>query len=135
MRGERSRRPLAEVLTREQAESCVTVEFNPIRCGFHGADAPPLVTRDILNTGVKPASLLRRVRDNFENMGGVVMEHAALNGIAVHPDGAWLDVSPAAAAAAEDRVRVPPRTVAAALVVQRRRSTPGCRRTAAARRR
>ena len=33
------------VLTQEQADSCVTIEFNPIRCGFHGADAPPLITK------------------------------------------------------------------------------------------
>ena len=28
-------------------------------------------------------------------IGGVVMERAALDGITVHPDGAWMDVSPA----------------------------------------
>ena len=79
----------------EQAEGCVSIEFNPIRCGFHGVDAPNLITRDILNTGVKPALLLECVRENFERMGGVVMERASLNGITVHPDGAWLNVSPA----------------------------------------
>jgi hypothetical protein len=76
----------------------VTIEFNPVRCGFHGADQPPLVTKDILNTGVKPALLLECVREHFEKAGGVVMERAALDGIEVHPDGAWLDVSPAAGA-------------------------------------
>ena len=76
----------------------MTIEFNPVRCGFHGADQPPLVTKDILNTGVKPALLLECVRENFEKAGGVVMERAALDGIEVHPDGAWLDVSPAAGA-------------------------------------
>lgn len=94
-------------MTREQAESCVTIEFNPIRCGFHGADSPPLVTEDILNTGVKPALLLRRVRENFEEMGGVVMEHAALGGVTVHPDGAWLDISPAGGAGGESPVSLP----------------------------
>ena len=43
------------VLTQEQADSCVTIEFNPIRCGFHGADAPPLITKV---GGSFPASLL-----------------------------------------------------------------------------
>ena len=83
------------VLTAEQVEKCVTKEFNPIRCGFHGSSKPPMVTRDILNCGVKPSALLECARENFEKKGGVVMERAALAGIDVRPNGARLDVAPA----------------------------------------
>ena len=66
------------VLTQAQVDRVITKEFNPIRCGFHGSDAPPMITRDILNTGVKPSLLLECVRENFEAAGGTVMERAAL---------------------------------------------------------
>ena len=84
------------VLTAAQADACVTKEFNPIRCGFHGSGTDPMVTRDILNCGVKPSALLECARANFERKGGVVMERAALAGIDVRPNGALLDVAPAA---------------------------------------
>ena len=83
------------VLTQAQVDRVITKEFNPIRCGFHGSDAPPMITRDILNTGVKPSLLLECVRENFEAAGGTVMERAALDGVDVRPDGVRLDVSPA----------------------------------------
>ena len=82
------------VLTAAQADACVTKEFNPIRCGFHGSGRDPMVTRDILNCGVKPSALLECARANFERKGGVVMERAALAGIDVRPNGALLDVAP-----------------------------------------
>ena len=82
------------VLTEEQIDKCVTKEFNPIKCGFYGSDAPDMVTSDILNCGVKPSVLLECVRRNFEDKGGVVMERAALSGICVHPNGAALAVGP-----------------------------------------
>ena len=49
---------------------CIILEFNPIRCGFHGSAAPPLMTSDILNTGVRPALLLEFARETFERNGG-----------------------------------------------------------------
>ena len=88
------------VLTAAQVDACVTKEFNPIRCGFHGSGREPMVTRDILNCGVKPSALLACARDNFEKKGGVVMERAALGGIDVRPNGASLDVAPATSAGA-----------------------------------
>ena len=98
------------VLTASQVDACVTKEFNPIRCGFHGSKSPPMVTRDILNCGVKPSILLDCARANFERKGGVVMERAALAGIDVRPNGASLDVAPASAGASSTEKEESPST-------------------------
>ena len=44
------------VLTREEADSCVSVEFNPVRAGFAGGEE--VWTRDVLNLGVSPAGVI-----------------------------------------------------------------------------
>ena len=93
------------VLTQDQCDEVITKEFNPIRCGFYdgesgapsgdaGSIEPAIVTKDILNTGVKPALLLDAVRGNFEAKGGVVVEKTAISGISVRPNGTQLDTSP-----------------------------------------
>ena len=97
------------VLTAAQADACVTKEFNPIRCGFHGSGRDPMVTRDILNCGVKPSALLECARANFERKAwGVVMERAALAGIDVRPNGALLDVAPPAGVRPGPPLKSPP---------------------------
>ena len=68
----------------------MTGEFNPIRCGFYGSETPPMVTRDVLNAGVKPAVLVATIRENFEALGGVVHERTALSGLDVRADGVVL---------------------------------------------
>lgn len=50
------------LLTREELEACVRMEFNPVRIGFYGAGSPDLWTRDVLNLGISPAALLEAVR-------------------------------------------------------------------------
>ena len=73
------------VLTQAQCDEVITKEFNPIRCGFYDGESgapsgdasaiePAIVTKDILNTGVKPSLLLDAIRGNFEAKGGVVLE-------------------------------------------------------------
>ena len=57
------------VLTKHQLEESITKEFNPIKCGFYGSDKPPMVTKDILNIGVKPSRLLEFAKANFEGAG------------------------------------------------------------------
>ena len=79
-------------LTREDADACTMIEFNPIRCGFNGSGREDLVTRDILNCGVSPARLVRACRRRFEEAGGVVFERANLRGVDVYDDCAELDV-------------------------------------------
>jgi len=84
-------------ITTEDADACTRIEFNPIRCGFHGGgngngNAGDLVTRDILNTGVSPAALVEACRKRFEEAGGAVLERASLRGVEVYDDCAVLDV-------------------------------------------
>ncbi len=54
-------RPQVEqgLVTREEAEECITSEFNPVRAGFHGGTE--VWVRDILNIGVRPEILIAKV--------------------------------------------------------------------------
>lgn len=52
-----------ELLTDDEAQSCISNEFNPVRVGFFTHPAPAEVwTRDVLNLGVSPARLIDTVR-------------------------------------------------------------------------
>ena len=48
------------LLTTEEAEDCISIEFNPVRAGFHGSQE--VWTRDVLNLGIKPDKLIAKVR-------------------------------------------------------------------------
>ena len=47
------------LLTAEEADECISIEFNPVRAGFHGSH--DVWTRDVLNLGVKPDKLIAKV--------------------------------------------------------------------------
>ncbi len=49
------------LLTVDEAEECIGVEFNPVRVGFHGGTQ--VWTRDVLNVGVQPDKLIAKVGD------------------------------------------------------------------------
>lgn len=80
------------VLSKEDAQGAVSVEFNPVRAGFHGS--PDVWTRDVLNLGVSPARLVDAARRRFEAAGGVVLERTGLQGVWVRPDAVSLDLGP-----------------------------------------
>ena len=48
------------MLSREEADSCISVEFNPVRAGFGGGEE--VWTRDVLNLGISPDGIIRLVR-------------------------------------------------------------------------
>jgi lycopene cyclase CruP len=48
------------VLTREEAEQCISIEFNPIRAGFDGSE--DIWVRDVLNLGFSPVTAVELVR-------------------------------------------------------------------------
>ena len=48
--------------TAEEAEECISSEFNPVRAGFRGS--PDVWTRDVLNLGVRPDRIIAKVRSN-----------------------------------------------------------------------
>ncbi|KAF6251608.1 hypothetical protein COO60DRAFT_604343 [Scenedesmus sp. NREL 46B-D3] len=102
-----SRKELQELeelglLTAAEAESCIALEFNPVRVGFHGGT--DVWTRDVLNLGVKPDRLVALMRRKLEAAGGKVYEDAQLGGVEVLSDGVGLVVTsqtvPGGAAAA-----------------------------------
>lgn len=68
----------------------MSVEFNPVRVGFHGGKE--VWTRDVLNLGVSPQRLVAAARRRFEAAGGLVLERTPLEGMTVHPDGASLRI-------------------------------------------
>ena len=48
------------LLTREEAEECIGIEFNPVRAGFYGGQ--DVWTRDVLNLGVRPDRAIAKVK-------------------------------------------------------------------------
>ena len=78
----------AGVLSAEEVERVIGIEFNPVRCGFAGGD--DVWTTDVLNVGVRPDVLIELARARFEAAGGVVLERAPLASVAVRPGAAVL---------------------------------------------
>ncbi|KAL2631927.1 hypothetical protein R1flu_016613 [Riccia fluitans] len=72
------------VLTAEEAESVVAVEFNPNRVGF-GAGSEIWV-KDILHLGVSPAKLIETMKQRFLQAGGAVFEGIGLSKVDVYDD-------------------------------------------------
>ena len=71
----------AGVLTKEEAEEVIGIEFNPVRCGFAGGEDVWLT--DVLNVGVRPQVLIGHARARLEAHGGRVFENAPLTEVAV----------------------------------------------------
>jgi len=74
------------VLSENDAEECISVEFNPVRVGFHGG-SKDIYVRDVLNLGVSPAKLVELARRQFESRGGLVIERKTLENVIIHPNG------------------------------------------------
>ena len=47
------------LLSKDEAEECIGVEFNPVRAGFAGGE--DVWTRNVLNLGVRPDKLIAKV--------------------------------------------------------------------------
>ena len=78
----------AGVLSREEADEVIGIEFNPVRCGFPGGEDVWL--NDVLNVGIRPDVLIALARARFEAAGGVVLEKTPLKEIRVRPGAAVL---------------------------------------------
>ena len=81
----------AGVLSLEDAEEVIGIEFNPVRCGFPGGEDVWL--NDVLNVGVRPDRLISLARARFEAAGGVVLENTPLASIRIRPGAAVLQTS------------------------------------------
>lgn len=51
------------LLTEQEADECIGVEFNPVRVGFHGGTE--VWTRDVLNVGIQPEKLISKATPLF----------------------------------------------------------------------
>lgn len=74
------------VLTADEAEDCISIEFNPVRACF-GEDGEDVTVRDVLNLGVSPKKLIDRAKENFEKLGGVIFENSPLKEAWVYKNG------------------------------------------------
>lgn len=80
----------AGCFSRSDADASIAAEFNPVRASFVGA--PPYVTRDVLNLGVRPAVLIEGAVSALKAAGGAVLERAPLSSATIYDDGVRLDV-------------------------------------------
>jgi hypothetical protein len=89
-----------EILTNEDIEAIISIEFNPVRVGFKtdtSADTKnpgfEVYVNDILNLGVKPDRLIELMKQKYESLGGVIMEGVGLSRVDVYSDIAHLKLS------------------------------------------
>lgn len=83
------------VLTQEEVDEVIRVEFNPVRVGFHSnrnADGFELLTRDILNVGVNPRMLINLLKSKYLNLGGFVYENVVLTHVNTYRDAAVINI-------------------------------------------
>eukprot|EP00240_Pyramimonas_obovata_P000965 CAMPEP_0118945190 /NCGR_PEP_ID=MMETSP1169-20130426/41778_1 /TAXON_ID=36882 /ORGANISM="Pyramimonas obovata, Strain CCMP722" /LENGTH=546 /DNA_ID=CAMNT_0006890847 /DNA_START=369 /DNA_END=2009 /DNA_ORIENTATION=+ len=76
------------VLTAEEVEEAISIEFNPNRCGFNGGE--DVWVENVLNLGVSPDILIQKAKQRFLAHGGTLLEKTGLSTVTVHPDGAKL---------------------------------------------
>ncbi|MEL7085614.1 MAG: FAD-binding oxidoreductase [Cyanobacteria bacterium J06597_1] len=74
-----------ELLSEEELEMAISMEFNPVRLSFLGGE--DVWVRDVLNIGVSPEILLEQLKARFLADGGELLEYAPVERVVVHPDG------------------------------------------------
>ncbi|GAB5036151.1 lycopene beta epsilon cyclase protein isoform 2 [Nannochloropsis oceanica] len=82
------------VLSEEDVEAAIGIDFNPIRVGFVGENDEPytLWTKDVLHLGVYPSVLLARAQARFLAAGGVVRENTPIKGVKIASNGAAIEL-------------------------------------------
>ena len=87
------------LLTHEELESVVGIEFNPVRVGFKTDTSNAtkdqgfeVYVNDILNLGIRPNVLIELIKSKYINQGGVIRELTKLNRIDLFTDTAQLSV-------------------------------------------
>ena len=76
------------LLSEAELEQAIATEYNPARIGF-GKDNEVWV-KDVLNIGVDPVYLLKRLKQKFLAAGGTLLENTSFKSATVHPDGVSL---------------------------------------------
>lgn len=82
------------VLSEDDVEAAIGIDFNPIRVGFVGENDEPytLWTKDVLHLGVSPSVLLARAQARFLAAGGVVRENTPIKSVRIAPNGAAVEL-------------------------------------------
>lgn len=81
----------AGILTPQEVDEVVAIEFNPVRISFHNTStsgSDDVWTQDVLNLGVSPLKLIDKVENKFISSGGVLLEGCSILGITSCPNGA-----------------------------------------------
>ncbi|XP_074312008.1 uncharacterized protein LOC141647636 isoform X2 [Silene latifolia] len=79
------------ILDEGDIEQAVSATFNPNRCGFEGKGE--IWTENILNLGISPQRLVDIVKDNFNSLGGVILEGCGVSTVSVYDNAAVLELS------------------------------------------
>ncbi|NEO28319.1 MAG: FAD-binding oxidoreductase [Kamptonema sp. SIO4C4] len=77
------------LLTEAELETVITSEYNPARVAFH--QGCEVWINDVLNTGVYPVTLLETLKQNFLNLGGILLENTPFVGATLHPNGVTVE--------------------------------------------
>ena len=94
------------VLDESELSEVAPLTFGPMRCSFGAAPDYELSLTGVLDIAVSPEALLKRVRARFEANGGRVLEFTRVGSVAVHPDGARLQLSDRSGAALDAHARL-----------------------------
>jgi len=76
----------AGVITQDEVDQVISIEFNPSRVAFEGGTE--IWVTDILNLGVSPAKLINISKSRFLKAGGVLFEYRGLSKVDVFDNGA-----------------------------------------------
>ena len=84
---------LTGILSREEIEECISIEFNPVCISFYDSkkgQQKDVWTKDVLNLGVSPVKIIEAVKQKFIDNGGRLVEGCFLKGITTSPNGVIL---------------------------------------------
>ena len=89
-----------DILSNDDIEAIIGIEFNPVRVGFKTDTSPDsknpgfeVYVNDILNLGVKPDRLIEMMKQKYLSLGGTVMEGVGLSQLEVYSNIAHLHLS------------------------------------------
>lgn len=88
------------ILTAEDIEAIISIEFNPVRVGFKTDTSPmtrepgfELYINDILNLGIKPDALITIMKQKYLALGGTIYEGEGLKSVSVFSNTAQLQLT------------------------------------------
>eukprot|EP01038_Epipyxis_sp_PR26KG_P010912 gene10912-14650_t len=88
------------LLTQEEINSIISIEFNPVRVGFHSdtslidnKDGYEVYINDILNLGILPSKLIEIMKQKFISLNGIIEENTVLETVKIHQNLAEINCS------------------------------------------